>query len=96
MTRILETRLKKQQSSEYSRRYQILVVSGKYFYEFIYRFSNEERSHMTVTRSTFGHIHETQSGRTLVLENEPAILRHAKKIVHNMEKETIKPEEAAA
>lgn len=86
MTRILETQIKTQKPRKYRKRYQVQIVTSRFFYEIIYRFNEEERAHMSVSRSTYGNIHETQSEIVSVLENNSAIIEHAKKIVHNIEK----------
>lgn len=98
MTRIIETQVETQKSSEYGRRIRIAVITSLYFYEIVYRFPENQEPHMTISRTTYGNIHEIHSGNVLVLGTESAALRHAKKTVHNIEKRTpgIPGREAAA
>lgn len=85
MTEILKVESLKQESQEYGDRYVVAVITDLYYYEFIYRFPEGDQAHMTVSRSTYGNIHEKRSGRTLVLNSEGALRKHAKKMAVNME-----------
>lgn len=85
MSEILETYVEKQASSVYRNRYMVTIVTGLYYYELIYRFPQDSDPHLTVTRLTYGKVHETRSGFTRVLENEAAVTEHARKTVKSME-----------
>lgn len=85
MSEILKLESKKQESLEYGTRYTIVVITELYYYEFIYRFPETGQAHMTVSRSTYGNIHERRSGNTLVLNSEGALRNHARKMVKNIE-----------
>lgn len=85
MSEILKTEIRKQKSTGYGDRYMVAVITDLYYYEFIYRFPEGEQAHMTVSRSTYGKVHETKSGHTLVLNSESAVEKHARSTVQNIE-----------
>lgn len=85
MTEILKVEAEKQVSSVYGLRYRIAAVTSLYFYELIYRFPQRKPPHYTVTRSTFGKVHETFSGSTRITPMLTDVLFHAEKTVRNVE-----------
>lgn len=85
MTELLKIEAEKQHSQIYGLRYRVAAVTSLYFYELIYRFPEHQPPHYTVTRSTFGKIHETFSGSTRISESLPDLLFHAEKTVRNIE-----------
>jgi len=89
VTEILETRIKTQKSSKYGQRFYIIVITEFYYYELVYRFHKEFEPHLTVTRMTYGKVHETQSGFTRVLWNKNAVVQHAHRTVNIMESKII-------
>lgn len=96
MSEILNIQTKKQKSQKYGDRYTVAIITELYYYEFIYRFPESDQAHMTVSRSTYGNIHERRTGRILVLNSESAIKKHAKKMVQNIEnRPTIRKESRA-
>lgn len=96
MSEILSVNTRKQRSQEYGDRYTVVIITELYYYEFIYRFPENEQTHMTLSRSTYGNIHEQRTGRILVLNSESAVKKHAKKMVQNIEDRPTIREEAEA
>lgn len=85
MTEILKLEAEKQKSSSYGLRYRVAAVTSLYFYELVYRFPESHAPHFTVTRLTYGNIHETFSGSTRLTPTFQEVLFHAEKIVRNVE-----------
>lgn len=86
MTEILELSCKKQRTSRYSDRYYVTVITELFYYEIVYRFFEDYRPHFTITRMTYGKVHESRSGFTKVLKQDSSIREHAARSVDRSEK----------
>lgn len=86
MTDILELTCKKQKTSCYSTRYYVTVITELFYYEIVYRFSEDHRPHFTMTRMTYGKVHESCSGFTRVLKKESSLREHSANSVDRSEK----------
>gem|GEM_PF-3229233 len=87
MTEILETDIRLQRPIDYGHRYTVTVVTELFYYELIYRFIGVQNPFLTLERSTYGNIHDRKSGFTRVIQQENAILEHARRTVQNIEKD---------
>ncbi len=86
MSDILELEFRSQDSKNYDNRYVVHVVTELYFYEFIYR-STDRLMHFSVSRETYGKIHQRENGLVEIENNPLRIIEHAEKTVLDLEKE---------
>jgi hypothetical protein len=85
MSGILELEFRRQDSKSYDNRYVVFVVTELYFYEFIYR-SKDCLMHFSVSRETYGKIHQRENGVVEIENNPLKIIEHAEETVLNLEK----------
>ncbi|MBC5792674.1 MAG: hypothetical protein H8Z69_01415 [Nanohaloarchaea archaeon] len=85
MSDILELEFRKQKSKRYDNRYVVDIVTELYFYELVYR-SNGGLMHLSLSRETYGKIHERKNSFVDVENNPLKIIEHAKETVLVIEK----------